>query len=91
MKIVRDIERKEIKLVHNDDILFSMSFFFDEFVWCFYTDSDILITRELDSDFYDNLNSLMNGKYIFNNNVRIVNSFMNNDFIFHFLFPLFFL
>lgn len=68
MKIVRDVEKKEIRLVDNEDILFSMSFFFDEFVWCFYTDSDILITRELDSDFYDNLNSLMNGKYIFNNN-----------------------
>lgn len=68
MKIIRDLEKKEIRLVDNDEVLFSMSFFFDEFIWSFYTLSDIVLTRDIDSDFYDNLNCLMNGNYIFNNN-----------------------
>lgn len=68
MKIIRDLEKKEIRLVGNDEILFSMGFFYDEFIWSFYTLSDIVITRDIDSDFYDNLNSLMSGNYIFNNN-----------------------
>ena len=79
MKIIRDIEKKEIRLIQNAEVLFSMGFFFDEFIWCFYTDSDIVITRDFDSNFYDNLNNLMNGEYIFNNNG--LSSLDNNELI----------
>ena len=78
MQLVRDIEKKEIKLVHDDKILFLMSFFFDEFVWSF-NFSNIVVTRDIDSDFYDNLDSLMNGDYIFNNNG--LSSLENNKLI----------
>ena len=68
MKIIRDLEKKEIKLVEKDEILFSMGFFYDEFVCSFYTESVVEIDRDTDSEFYDNLDSLMSGKYVFGNN-----------------------
>lgn len=68
MKIVRDIEKKELRLVEKDEVLFSMNFLFDEFVWSFYTESVVEIDRDTDSEFYDNLDSLVSGKYVFGNN-----------------------
>lgn len=68
MKIVRDIEKKELRLVEKDEVLFSMNFLFDEFIWSFYTESVVEIDRDTDSEFYDNLDSLMSGKYVFGNN-----------------------
>ncbi len=68
MKLVRNKVKKEIRLLDGDTELFSMGFFFDEFIWSFNVNSAIMITRDVDEVFYNNLDSIMNGKYLFRNN-----------------------
>lgn len=45
-----------------------MSFFFDEFIWCFYTTDPIVITSDVDEDFFNELETVMTGRYYFGNN-----------------------
>lgn len=68
MNLIRDIEKKEISLVDGDIQIFSMGFFFDEFIWSFKVNGPVVITRNIDSLFYDNLDLIMSGNYSFENN-----------------------
>lgn len=68
MNLVKDIEKRKISLMDGDMQIFSMGFFFDEFVWSFKVDFPVVITRDMDSLFYDNLDLIMSGNYSFKNN-----------------------
>lgn len=68
MELIKDKDKKEIRLVDDGVELFSMSFFFDEFIWSFSTDVSIMLSRDVDEKFYDSLASIMNSKYSFGNN-----------------------
>ena len=68
MNLVKDIEKRKISLMDGDMQIFSMGFFFDEFVWSFKVNFPVVITRDMDSVFYDNLDLIMSGNYSFKNN-----------------------
>lgn len=76
MEFVRDTETNQLILVDGDKKLFSLGFFYDEFLWSFYTSDSILITREVDEEFFAGLEKIMAGQYFFGNNGL---SSLNND------------
>jgi hypothetical protein len=64
MKLVRN-DNKIIFLDDENKEIMDLGFLTDEFVWNIYTDKQIVITRDIDELFYDNLSDIMNSSYIF--------------------------
>lgn len=65
MRLIRNKNNNELVLIDdNGDVLLKISWMADEFVWVL-NDSKILITRDVDENFYNNLTCLMNNNYEF--------------------------
>ena len=65
MTLIKNRDSNIIQLLDGDKILFQLGFMADEFVWIFYCSKPILLTRDIDESFYNNLNELMNNSYDF--------------------------
>lgn len=66
LKLVKDREEGKIKLIdENENVLLSLGFFADEFVYIFNTHNPIIITEDINSVFYSNLQEIMNNEYEF--------------------------
>ena len=65
MKLVRDLQNKRVVIYDNDKKVLELSFFADEFTYTFYSDELIIISKDLDSIFYESLNEIMDNKYYF--------------------------
>ena len=65
MELKRDLAANKIYLVDNDSILLETDYIGGEFVICICTHVPIIINKELDVDFYVNLEQLLESDYIF--------------------------
>ena len=70
MKLIRDIQDNKVSLFDdNDKILLGMNFCADEFGIFLY--DNISISREDNIDLYDNLDSLLHNRYVFDNKLSM--------------------
>lgn len=70
MIFLRDNDSQAIRISTNTKTIFEMKFISDEFVCIISTDDKILVTKQLDQSFYDNLSSFMENRYVFNNQIN---------------------
>ena len=69
-----------LELFDKDVKVLEMDFTADEFVWSFATNKSIVITKNSDECFYENLSWLMNNKYEFNTNLCFKDKSKKFDF-----------
>ena len=60
MYLERDRKNSQLSLVDKDEVVLSMSWFFDEFVWMINGIGPIEITREVDETLFNNLCNFSN-------------------------------
>ena len=65
MEVIKDKMRGCLSFLKNDNPVMELSWFFDEFVWMVKSNEPIIITKETDEVFYENLCDLMNNNYKF--------------------------
>lgn len=70
MTLIKNRNLNVIQLLDGDKVLFQLGFMADEFVWDFYSSKSILLTRDIDESFYNNLNELMNNSYVFGDSLK---------------------
>lgn len=65
MKLVRDLQNNRVIIYDNDKKVLELAFFHDEFIYTFYTNNVICISKELDRVLYKSLAEIMDNKYYF--------------------------
>ena len=65
MKVIRDKEQGRLSFVDEESPIMELTWFFDEFIWIINTNQKIVVTKEVDEVFYNNLNEFMNNHYKF--------------------------
>lgn len=68
MEVKRDLENKKIYIIDNGQIVLQTGRVGAEFAIYLYTESPIIITKELDECLYTNLNQLLENEYVFASN-----------------------
>ncbi len=65
MKLTRDLQNNRIIIWNNDKKVLEIGFEADEFVYIFYTNDQIVITKELDEIYFKELNKILDNDYFF--------------------------
>ena len=73
MYLERDRKNSQLSLIDKDEVLLSMSWFFDEFIWMINGINPIEITRDVDEILFNNLCNLLSNEYEFYTSNKLSN------------------
>ena len=77
MYLDRDRENNKMTIIEKDKEVLSMSYIFDEFVWKVNPMAPVIITKQVDEVFYNNLINLFDNEYLFNMDEKLSNKSKN--------------
>ena len=73
MYLERDRKNSQLSLIDKDEVVLSMRWFFDEFIWMINGPGIVEITRDVDEILFNNLCNLLNNEYKFYINNKLSN------------------